>query len=113
MSTRARPSSRRGSATSGLAIVGSVAVADPALRSALDLTRGRRSEILDDTGVLGLTPFSEQIAIATPSGPVVVDLRSSIEALGFDRVPQTQEEYDRASLLLGQSRTDRCTTTSS
>ena len=80
-------------------MIGSVAVLDPGLRRLLDLSP-EQEQILDDTGALGLTPFRDEVAIVSPSGPVMVDLRSSIEALGFGRVPETQEESDRAFDLL-------------
>ena len=84
-----------GFGAAGLPLVGSVTVVDPVVEGLLDLSP-EQQQILDDTGVLGLTPFLDEIAIVSPSGPVIVELRSSIEALGFDGVPQTLEESDRA-----------------
>ncbi len=85
-----------GFGAAGVPLVGSVTVVDPVSERLLDLSP-QQEQILDDTGVLGLTPFLDEIAIVSPSGPVVVDLGSSIAALGFDGVPRTEEESLRAS----------------
>lgn len=88
-----------GYSNNGVPIVGNLAVGDPSLRGLLGLD-AEQERILADDGVLGLTPYLDRIAVSTPSGPVDVDLRASVEALGFAGVPDTQEEYDRANEVL-------------
>jgi len=72
----------------------SVTVADEALTAQLDLSP-EQEEILDADGVLGLSPFLDEVTIFTPVGSPTFDLTSSLQALGFDRVPVTDEEFAR------------------
>lgn len=78
-------------------LIGQAVVVDSAVLDVVELG-DEQSTVLDEEGVLALTPyFSGRYALDSPSGPVEIDLRPSLEALGFDGPPETDEEYDRVS----------------